>query len=104
MSLAVECRDEDFRAFRDHLDDKGIKYRYYMREARDQLTTFHLEVKSIDEAVLQIIRSYANDRGLKVELEIDHERYSILDRDPKELMEMLRDAQRRGGLIRGYHY
>lgn len=104
MSLAVECRDEDFKAFRDYLDEKGIKYTYYMRESPEQVTTFHLEVKPIDETILQVIRSYVQGRGLKVELEIDDERYSVLDWDPKELVEKVREAERRGGLVRGYHY
>ncbi|MGC8961221.1 MAG: hypothetical protein ACP5K1_02090 [Candidatus Bathyarchaeia archaeon] len=104
MSLAVECRDEDFRAFRNYLDAKGIRYSYYMREGRDRSTTFHLEVEPIDEAVLQVIRGYVKYKGLRTELEIDHERYNILEWDPKELVERLKDARRRGGLIRGYHY
>ena len=104
MSLAVECRDEDFRAFRDYLDERGIKYNYYMRESPEQVTTFHLEVKLIDETIFQVIRGYAQEKGLKVELEVDDERYNILDWDPKELVEKVKDAQRRGGLVRGYHY
>lgn len=63
-----------------------------------------MEVEPIDETTLQVIRSYAQGRGLKVELEVDDERYSALDWDPKELVEKAREAQRRGGLVRGYHY
>gem|GEM_PF-6639973 len=104
MSLAVECQEEAFKAFKSYLDGEGIRYNYYMRETRGQSTIFHLEVKSMDESVIQVIQDYVKHKGLRVELEINQERYNVLDWDPGELMEKVRDAQRRGSLVRGYHY
>jgi reverse gyrase len=54
--------------------------------------------------VIQVIQDYVKHKGLRVELEINQERYNVLDWDPGELMEKVRDAQRRGSLVRGYHY
>jgi hypothetical protein len=104
MSLAVECSDEKFRSFRSYLDEVAIKYKYYMREEPSEKTTFFLELLPITEKALQIIRDYAEEKGLKVAIEIDTETYNLLEGNLTVLFEKAKEAQERGGLVRGYHY
>ncbi len=75
-----------------------------MRKDPSKVTTFYLEVTPLTEATLQTISDYANEKGLKAELEVDGESHSLLEGDIKELAEKAGKAQRRGGLVRGYQY
>jgi hypothetical protein len=104
MSFAVDCSEDEFRRFRSQLDKLKVDYKYYMRKEPSAVTTFYIEVIPLTEKDLQIIRDYAREREVKVELEIDEEKHDILTGDLKELCEKAREAQERGDLVRGYHY
>ncbi|MEM4246562.1 MAG: hypothetical protein QW390_04635 [Candidatus Bathyarchaeia archaeon] len=104
MSVAVTCSDEDFRALRKHLDERGVAHHYYLRRSSDPFTTFYLEATPLTEFALRCIRDFAKGKGIKAEVEIDGKLHDLSSEDLEALFRRASEAQRRGGLVRGYHY
>jgi len=59
---------------------------------------------SLTEIALRRVHDYVKDNTLKAQLEIDANLHNLLESDMNDLLEKVRDAQRRGRLVRGYHY
>ncbi len=103
MSVAVKCSNEKFRNLRSHLDEMGVQHKYYLRKAPSEVTTFYLEVSPLTKSALQIIKNYAKENRITVDIEIDHELYNLTEGDLNELLKKAKETQK-NGLVRGYHY
>ena len=103
MSVAVKCSNEEFRSLRSHLDEMGVQHKYYLRKSPTEVTTFYLEVTLLTKSALQIIKNYAKEKKITVDIDIDHKLYNLIEGDLNELLKKAKEAQK-NGLVRGYHY